>query len=59
MSGTRLTEGCKAARTPDDGAGVVVQAYEAFAGRPVRDFVPVHVERKTRAVLGKPPDLEG
>uniref|UniRef100_UPI003EBD7D43 three-helix bundle dimerization domain-containing protein n=1 Tax=Streptomyces tabacisoli TaxID=3156398 RepID=UPI003EBD7D43 len=28
-------------------------------GRPVRDFVPVLVERKARAVLGKPSEPKG
>src|SRR6478609_1461287 len=46
---------------PDALEAVVNGHYEAFDGRPVRDFVPVLVERATRADLevdALPPQLE-
>ncbi|MER5949917.1 hypothetical protein ABT127_28075 [Streptomyces sp. NPDC001904] len=55
----RHSQAYTATRTPDEVADAVVQAHEDFAGRPVRDFVPVLVERKARAVLGKPPGPKG
>jgi hypothetical protein len=34
---------------------VVVDAHEEFQGRPIRDFVPVFVERAARTALTAPP----
>ena len=40
---------------------VVTKAHEGFAGHPIRDFVPVFVERVARDELSKdnpgPPDI--
>ena len=33
----------------------VTDAHRAFEGRPIRDFVPVFVERAAKAVLVNPP----
>jgi hypothetical protein len=52
-----LTERLKAAyatlRTENEVETAVAQAHAAFSDRPVRDFVPVLVERKARRLLDK------
>jgi hypothetical protein len=44
---------------PDAIDAIVSGHYEAFDGRPVRDFVPVLVERATRADLRAAHDTTG
>ncbi len=44
---------------PDALDAIVSGHYEAFDGRPVRDFVPVLVERATRADLQAGHDTTG
>ncbi|SFF61517.1 three-helix bundle dimerization domain-containing protein [Streptomyces mirabilis] len=39
--------------TPEQVEAAVATAHAAFSDRPVRDFVPVLVERKARALLNK------
>lgn len=34
---------------------VVTDAHQEFDGRPIRDFVPVFVERSARTILTNPP----
>ncbi|MEV1027102.1 three-helix bundle dimerization domain-containing protein [Streptomyces sp. NPDC050264] len=50
----RLTKAHRTTRTPDEVAAAVADAHASFHGRPVRDFVPVLVERKARATLTHP-----
>lgn len=40
--------------TRDRVQAAVTAAHDAFAGRPIRDFVPVFVERVARAALSTP-----
>ncbi|MFF3763963.1 three-helix bundle dimerization domain-containing protein [Streptomyces sp. NPDC001922] len=47
----RLTEAYGTTRTPEEVEATVAEAYASFKDRPVRDFVPVLVERKARAAL--------
>ncbi|MFG2135184.1 three-helix bundle dimerization domain-containing protein [Streptomyces sp. NPDC048751] len=42
--------------TPDEVEAAVAAAHASFSDRRVRDFVPVLVERKARASLGKASD---
>ncbi|MFF8315278.1 three-helix bundle dimerization domain-containing protein [Streptomyces lydicus] len=47
----RLKHVYSATRAPEDVETAVAQATAAFGDRPVRDFVPVLVERRARALL--------
>ncbi|MDT0458903.1 hypothetical protein RM550_24810 [Streptomyces sp. DSM 41527] len=47
----RLTDAYITTHTPKEIEGAVTEAHAAFKDRPVRDFVPVLVERKARATL--------
>ncbi|MEW2401794.1 three-helix bundle dimerization domain-containing protein [Streptomyces sp. NPDC046862] len=49
----RLTDTYRAIRTPDEIEAAVAAAHASCKARPVRDFVPVLVERKVRAALGE------
>jgi len=40
---------------PDRVAAVVHEQYARFAGRPIRDFVPLFVERRAKAELSRLP----
>ncbi|MFJ4369033.1 three-helix bundle dimerization domain-containing protein [Streptomyces chartreusis] len=40
-----------ATRSPAEVEAAVAKAHASFTGRPVREFVPVLVERKARALL--------
>ena len=39
---------------PTDVARLVNEEYARFAGRPIRDFIPLFVERNAKADLSKP-----
>ncbi|MDH6502483.1 hypothetical protein [Streptomyces sp. SAI-149] len=52
----RLTNAFSATRSPDEVETAVAKALAAFTDRPVRDFVPVLVERKARTLLSGPVD---
>ena len=39
---------------PTDVARLVNEEYARFAGRPIRDFIPLFVERNAKAELSKP-----
>ncbi|MEU9382460.1 hypothetical protein AB0D38_16390 [Streptomyces sp. NPDC048279] len=47
----RLTDAFSATRSPAEGEAAVAKVHASFADRPVREFVPVLVERKARALL--------
>ncbi|MFF8352835.1 three-helix bundle dimerization domain-containing protein [Streptomyces chartreusis] len=47
----RLTDVFSATRSPAEVEAAVAKAHASFTGRPVREFVPVLVERKARALL--------
>lgn len=47
----RLTDAYITTRTPEEIGAAVTEAHASFKDRPVRDFVPVLVERKARAAL--------
>ncbi|MEV0118433.1 hypothetical protein AB0H77_35180 [Streptomyces sp. NPDC050844] len=49
----RLTHTYSTSRTPEEIEAAVAAAHAGFSNRPVRDFVPVLVERKVRALLDK------
>ncbi|MEV6400943.1 hypothetical protein AB0M39_40230 [Streptomyces sp. NPDC051907] len=49
----RLTAAYSATRSPAEIEAAVAEAHAAFKGQPVRDFVPILVERKVRAALGR------
>jgi hypothetical protein len=49
----RLTGAFGATHRPAEVEAVVAKALASFADRPVREFVPVLVERKARALLRK------
>ncbi|XUL91013.1 three-helix bundle dimerization domain-containing protein [Streptomyces galilaeus] len=49
----RLTEAFSATRSPAEVKAAVATAHASFASRPVREFVPVLVERKARALLSE------
>ncbi|MFJ8022442.1 three-helix bundle dimerization domain-containing protein [Streptomyces sp. NPDC096311] len=49
----RLTSTYAETRTPKQVEAAVTTAHAAFSERPVRDFVPVLVERKARALLNE------
>ncbi|MFG2856902.1 three-helix bundle dimerization domain-containing protein [Streptomyces mirabilis] len=50
----RLTAAYSATRSPAEVKAAVAEAHASFEDRRVGDFVPVLVERKVRAVLGRP-----
>ncbi|CAL9674297.1 hypothetical protein SUDANB105_07758 [Streptomyces sp. enrichment culture] len=50
----RLKNAFSATHSPAEVEAAVVEAYASFADRPVRDFVPVLVERKARTLLSEP-----
>jgi hypothetical protein len=50
----RLTNAFSATCSPDDVKAAVATAHASFADRPVREFVPVLVERKARTLLSEP-----
>ncbi|MFJ8636995.1 three-helix bundle dimerization domain-containing protein [Streptomyces sp. NPDC093568] len=52
----RLTEAFSATRSPAEVEAAVAKAHASFASRPVREFVPVLVERKARALLSESSD---
>ncbi|WP_217559322.1 three-helix bundle dimerization domain-containing protein [Streptomyces sp. GbtcB6] len=47
----RLTNAFSATHSPAEVEDAVTKAYASFTDRPVREFVPVLVERKTRSIL--------
>ncbi|PBD01832.1 hypothetical protein BX281_10024 [Streptomyces sp. Ag82_O1-15] len=49
----RLTSAYDKTCTPEQVEAAVAKAHTAFSERPVRDFVPVLVERKARAHLNE------
>ncbi|MFF3145455.1 three-helix bundle dimerization domain-containing protein [Streptomyces sp. NPDC057927] len=49
----RLTSAYEKTCTPEQVEAAVGTAHTAFSERPVRDFVPVLVERKARALLNE------
>ncbi|MFE4624031.1 three-helix bundle dimerization domain-containing protein [Streptomyces mirabilis] len=49
----RLTSAYEKTCTPEQVEAAVGAAHTAFSERPVRDFVPVLVERKARALLNE------
>ncbi|MER5973655.1 hypothetical protein ABT112_28700 [Streptomyces sp. NPDC002055] len=54
----RLTDADSTTRTPEEIEAAVAEAHASFKDRPVRDFVPVLVERKARAALDNPSTTE-
>ncbi|MFJ8948293.1 three-helix bundle dimerization domain-containing protein [Streptomyces sp. NPDC102395] len=48
----RLTAAYSTTRSPAEVEAAVAAAHASFEDRPIRDFVPVLVERKVRAILG-------
>ncbi|WP_443045571.1 three-helix bundle dimerization domain-containing protein [Streptomyces sp. HUCO-GS316] len=49
----RLANTFSETHSPAEVEAAVVQAHASFTDRPVRELVPVLVERKARTVLGK------
>ncbi|MEV4453096.1 three-helix bundle dimerization domain-containing protein [Streptomyces mirabilis] len=49
----RLTSAYDETSTPEQVEAAVATAHAAFSDRPVRDFVPVLVERKARTLLNE------
>lgn len=49
----RLKSAYGATHTPAEVEEAVAATHASFSDRPVRDFVPVLVERKARATLGE------
>lgn len=47
----RLKDAFSASCSPAEVEEAVARAHAYFAGRPVREFVPVLVERRARAIL--------
>ncbi|GAA3549841.1 hypothetical protein GCM10022295_34910 [Streptomyces osmaniensis] len=47
----RLKSAFGATHSPAEVEEVVAKAHATFAGRPVREFVPVLVERRARIIL--------
>lgn len=47
----RLTDAFGATRSPAEVEAAVTKVHASFTDRPVREFVPVLVERKARALL--------
>lgn len=54
----RLTESFADIHTPEDIETAIRTARESFAGDPVRDYVPILIERLVRAELTPKPDAE-
>jgi len=50
----RLKHAFSATHSPAEIEAAVAKAHDSFADRPVRDFVPVLVERKARTLLSEP-----
>jgi hypothetical protein len=55
---TRLTESFADIHTPEDIESAIRTARESFAGDPVRDYVPILIERLVRAELTPKPEVE-
>ncbi|RPF39206.1 three-helix bundle dimerization domain-containing protein [Streptomyces sp. TLI_185] len=49
----RLTSAFSATHSPADVEAAVAKTHASFMDRPVREFVPVLVERKARALLSE------
>ncbi|MDC0770732.1 three-helix bundle dimerization domain-containing protein [Streptomyces sp. HD] len=49
----RLTDAFSATSSSAEVEAAVAKAHSSFADRPVREFVPVLVERKARALLSE------
>ncbi|MFM9700882.1 three-helix bundle dimerization domain-containing protein [Streptomyces europaeiscabiei] len=49
----RLTNVFSATHSPAEVQSAVAKAHASFTDRPVREFVPVLVERKARALLSE------
>ncbi|MFE3883029.1 three-helix bundle dimerization domain-containing protein [Streptomyces lydicus] len=49
----RLTDAYVTTHTPKEVEAAVTEAHASFRDRPVRDFVPVLVERRARAALDR------
>ncbi|MFE0513934.1 three-helix bundle dimerization domain-containing protein [Streptomyces sp. NPDC058964] len=49
----RLKTSYAATHAPEAVEAAVAEARTAFHGRPVRDFIPILVERKARAMLNE------
>ncbi|MFF4252058.1 three-helix bundle dimerization domain-containing protein [Streptomyces sp. NPDC001663] len=52
----RLKSAFSATHSSDEVETAVARAHAAFSERPVREFVPVLVERKARALLNESSD---
>ncbi|MEV5527821.1 three-helix bundle dimerization domain-containing protein [Streptomyces prunicolor] len=51
----RLTNAFSATHSPAEVEDAVAKAHASFTDRPVREFVPVLVERKARSILNNYP----
>jgi hypothetical protein len=49
----RLTDAFSATHSPAEVQAAVAKAHVSFADRPVREFVPVLVERQARTLLNE------
>ncbi|PBC85942.1 hypothetical protein SAMN05428945_6586 [Streptomyces sp. 2224.1] len=49
----RLADAYGATRAPEEIEAAIAEAHASFTDRPVRDFVPVLVERKARTALDR------
>ncbi|MCF3142713.1 hypothetical protein IQ293_05575 [Streptomyces platensis] len=49
----RLADAYGATRAPEEIEAAITEAHASFTDRPIRDFVPVLVQRKARAALEK------
>ncbi|MFI6435013.1 three-helix bundle dimerization domain-containing protein [Streptomyces sp. NPDC050759] len=49
----RLTDASRATRSPAEVQAAVAKAHASFADRPVREFIPVLVERQARTLLNQ------
>ncbi|MGW0833586.1 three-helix bundle dimerization domain-containing protein [Streptomyces prunicolor] len=54
----RLTNTFSATHSPAEVEDAAAKAHASFTDRPVREFVPVLVERKARSILSKHSDDE-
>ncbi|WP_328980061.1 three-helix bundle dimerization domain-containing protein [Streptomyces canus] len=52
----RLTGAFSATRSPAEVQSAVAKAHASFADRPVREFIPVLVERQARTLLNESSD---
>lgn len=52
----RLTNAFSATHSPAEVEAAVAKAHASFTDRPLREFVPVLVERKARTLLTGTPD---